>query len=322
MERLQKILARAGIASRRKCEELIVAGRVTVDGAVVRELGTKADPSASVIRCDGERIKAEAQMHFLVNKPQGLICSNVPERGYPCVVDLIQGVEQRLFTVGRLDVESEGLVIVTNDGALANRLAHPRYGVAKTYVVEVDGLIAAEDVAKLRKGVYLAEGSVRFDEVSAKPFGRGKSSVRVVIRQGLNREIRRAFAAIDCRVRRLRRVAIGALTDADLKPGSYRKLTKPELAALEQGEALAPAEEATPKKRTPRAAPAKRGATTKKTSTAKRTATTRGAVAARGAATTKRAVTTKRGATTKRASTTKRGATTKRATTNKSRGRK
>jgi 23S rRNA pseudouridine2605 synthase len=250
MERLQKILARAGVASRRKCEELIVAGRVTVDGAVVRELGTKADAAASTIRCDGERIKAETPMHFLVNKPRGLVCSNVPEGGRPRVVDLIQGVEQRLFTVGRLDVESEGLVIVTNDGALANRLAHPRYGVAKTYVVDVDGTLTPEEIAKLKKGVYLAEGAVRFDDISSRSAGRGKSSVRVIIRQGLNREIRRAFAALGHRVRRLRRIAIGPLTDADLQPGSHRKLTADELAALDHDEAAPRPGRGRPRKRT------------------------------------------------------------------------
>jgi len=250
MERLQKILAKAGIASRRKCEELITAGRVTIDGTVVRELGTKADPATSLIRCDGERIKTEAPLHFLVNKPRGLVCSNAPEGGRNSVVGLIHGVEQRLFTVGRLDVDSEGLVIVTNDGALANRLAHPRYGVAKVYAVEIDGALTAESLAKLKKGVYLAEGVVRFDEVSSHPAGRGRSSVRVVIRQGLNREIRRAFAALGHRVRGLRRTAIGRLTDSDLQPGAYRKLTAEELAMLGEDAVVTRARRRRPKRRT------------------------------------------------------------------------
>jgi len=249
MERLQKILAKAGIASRRKCEELITAGRVTIDGTVVRELGTKADPATSLIRCDGERIKTEAPLHFLVNKPRGLVCSNAPEGGRNSVVGLIHGVEQRLFTVGWLDVDSEGLVIVTNDGALANRLAHPRYGVAKVYAVEIDGALTAESLAKLKKGVYLAEGVVRFDEVSSRPAGR-RSSVRVVIRQGLNREIRRAFAALGHRVRGLRRTAIGRLTDSDLQPGAYRKLTAEELAMLGEDAVVTRARRRRPKRRT------------------------------------------------------------------------
>jgi len=240
MERLQKILASAGIASRRKCEELITAGRVTVDGAVVRELGTKADAATSDIRCDGERVRPDRPLYFLVNKPRGLVCSNAPERGRARVVDLVRGVEQRLFTVGRLDVDSEGLVIVTNDGALANRLAHPRYEVPKVYVVEIDGSLTPEEVRKLKKGVYMANGVARFDEVSTRPAGRNRSGVRVVLRQGLNREVRRAFAALGHRVRRLRRVAIGRLTDDSLEPGEYRKLTARDLAALTDGEDAPP----------------------------------------------------------------------------------
>ena len=238
MERLQKILARAGIASRRKCEELITAGRVTVDGEVVRELGTKADLSASVVCGDGERVKAPALSYFLVNKPRGVVCSNATDGGHPRVVDLFRGVDRRLFTVGRLDVESEGLLIVTTDGELANRLAHPRYGVPKTYVVDIDGVLGVDEIAQLKRGVHLAEGSVRFAELRAKPAGRNRSSVRVVLRQGLNREVRRAFAALGHRVRRLRRVAIGRLSDPGLRPGKYRKLSAGELAMLREDTGL------------------------------------------------------------------------------------
>lgn len=234
IERLQKILARAGVAARRKCEEYITAGRVSVDGKVVRELGAKADASKNIVCCDGERVKAEPQLYFLMNKPRNVVCSNAPEGGRTRVIDLIPGVEQRLFTVGRLDVDSEGLIIVTNDGELANRLAHPRYETEKVYQVEIDGVLTPADIAKLRKGVHLAEGVVRFEQVSSKHVGRERSLVKVVIRQGLNREIRRAFAATGHRVRRLRRVAIGRISDADLRPGAYRKLSEKELAMLRQ----------------------------------------------------------------------------------------
>jgi len=232
MERLQKILARAGIASRRKCEEYITAGRVSVDGKVVRELGARADPNTSVICCDGERVRLQPMLYYLVNKPRGVVCSNAPEAGRPRVIDLFKGVEQRLFTVGRLDVDSEGLLIVTNDGGFANRLSHPRYGVPKVYEVEIDGVLAPENVAKLKKGVHFAEGVVRLSEIKPGRAGRTRSAVRVVLRQGLNREIRRAFAAVGHRVRRLRRVAMGRLSDERLRPGAYRKLTATEVAML------------------------------------------------------------------------------------------
>jgi len=242
MERLQKVLARAGIASRRKCEEYIVAGRVTVDGKVVRELGTKVDPRRSEIRCDGARLKAQPFIYFLVNKPQGVICSNASEAGRTRLVDLVGSVEQGLFTVGRLDVESEGLILLTNDGELANRLAHPRYEVPKVYVVDIDGALADEQLARLKKGVHLAEAVVRFDEVTVEGGGRDRSRLRVVVHQGVNREVRRAFAALGHEVRRLRRVAIGGLSDPDLRPGAYRQLSARELADLRRSVGLLEAE--------------------------------------------------------------------------------
>ena len=251
MERLQKILARAGVASRRKCEEYITAGRVTVDGKVVRELGAKADPETSIVRFDGEPIKPEKRLYYLVNKPRGMICTNATDTGKPRVIDLLGSVEQRLFTVGRLDVDSEGLLIVTNDGDFANRLAHPRYGVARTYAVELDGTVTAETLAKLRKGVRLAEGRVRFSEVSARSAGRGRTQARVVLHQGMNREIRRAFAALGHRVRRLRRVAISSLSDSRLKAGASRRLKPDELEMLlgSTGQATAPKKRAAPRKK-------------------------------------------------------------------------
>jgi len=232
MERLQKVLARAGIASRRKSEEYILAGRVTVDGKVVRELGTKVDPAVQDVRCDGERLRPEPKLYFLVNKSRGMVCSNSSESGHKRVVDLFRSVEQRLFTVGRLDVDSEGLLIVTNDGEFANRLMHPRYGVQRVYSVEIDGVLSEEGRAKLLKGVHLAEGPVRFEAVEAKALGRERSVARVVLRQGVNREIRRAFARLGHRVRHLKRVAIGRLSAPELRPGAFRKLTPKELAML------------------------------------------------------------------------------------------
>ena len=232
MERLQKVLAQAGIASRRKCEEYITAGRVSIDGSVVRELGVKVDPLQSIIRVDGQRLKAEPPLYLLVNKPRGVLSSDAPEEGHPRVVDLVRGIEQRLFLVGRLDLDSEGLIILTNDGALANRLAHPRYEVPKTYAVEIDGSLAPEEIDRMQKGVHLAEGAVRFEEVRVRRAGRERSSVLVVLRHGMNREIRRVFARLGHPVRRLRRVAIGRLSDPALEPGDYRKLTPREVEVL------------------------------------------------------------------------------------------
>jgi 23S rRNA pseudouridine2605 synthase len=238
MERLQKLLARAGIGSRRKCEDYITAGRVTVDGEVVRELGAKADPETSAVCCDGEPIKLQPTVHYLVNKPRGMVCSHAAQGDRPRVFDLFRGFAQRLFTVGRLDMDSEGLLIVTNDGTLAHRLTHPRYGVPRVYEVEVDGVVSRDEVARLKSGIRLSDGRARFDEIEARPVGRGRSRARVVLRQGINREIRRAFAALGHRVRRLRRVQIGRLSDRGLAPGEYRKLSPAELHLLREDAGL------------------------------------------------------------------------------------
>jgi 23S rRNA pseudouridine2605 synthase len=233
MERLQKILARAGIASRRKCEDLITAGRVTIDGQVVRELGTKADLAQNDIRCDGQPVRPERFVYYLVSKPRGMECTHgQPGSDRPSVFELFTGVSQRLFAVGRLDVDSEGLLIVTNDGGFANRIAHPRYGVSKTYEVTLDALPTDEQIAELKSGVYLSDGKVRFAEIGVRRLGRDRAVARVVLRQGLNREIRRAFAALGLKVRRLRRVAIGGLTDSRLRPGHRRKLSQQEIGQL------------------------------------------------------------------------------------------
>lgn len=235
MERLQKVLARAGVDSRRKCEEYITTGRVTVDGKVARELGTKVDPQEQVIRCDGQLVRSEPPVYFLLNKPQGFVCSAVRQGEARSVMEIFKSINQRLFTVGRLDVDSEGLIIVTNDGELANRLAHPRYQVAKEYVVDINGVVTREAIAKLKKGVHLSDCVVRFDSVEAKSFEHSRAVARVVLREGLNREIRRAFAALGMEVRRLRRVAIGPVQDDTLKPGQFRLLTPRELELIRKG---------------------------------------------------------------------------------------
>ncbi len=157
-QRLQKVLAAAGIGSRRKCEELILTGRVEVDRQVVTQLGAKADPARQEIRLDGLPLPRPRLVHYLVHKPVGVVSTNYDQSGRPRVIDLLPLRDERLFAVGRLDMSSEGLILVTNDGELANRLTHPRYGVEKTYQVEVAGQIERADLEAMQKGVHLAEG--------------------------------------------------------------------------------------------------------------------------------------------------------------------
>ncbi|MEW6356061.1 MAG: pseudouridine synthase [Planctomycetota bacterium] len=230
--RLQKILADAGIGSRRRCEQLIMEGRISVRGKVVTELGTKADANADDIRFDGAPLRAEQKVYFIVNKPRGYICSSASE-GKKRVIDLLaERIPQRIYPVGRLDVDSEGLIILTNDGALANRLAHPRYGVEKTYLVKVEGRPDAKDLEKLSKGIYLAEG--RTAGIQAHIGGRdGRFTwLEVVLREGKNREVRRVLVRLGYSVKRLRRTAIAGIEDPRLKPGEFRRLTRTEVDRL------------------------------------------------------------------------------------------
>lgn len=238
MERLQKVLARAGVASRRKSEEYITTGRVKVDGEVIRELGTKVDPESQVITCDGERVRPEPLIYLLLNKPTGVVCSTEPDGGHTPISALVRNIEQRVFPVGRLDEDSEGLILLTNDGRLANRLAHPRYEVPKTYEVDIDGPLSQRQAKALKSGVRLSDGVARFDSLDVEPAGGGRYRARVVLHQGLNREIRRAFSALGRRVLRLRRVAIGRLEADDLRPGDCRKLRAYELALIREDAGL------------------------------------------------------------------------------------
>jgi 23S rRNA pseudouridine2605 synthase len=233
-ERVQKVLAAAGLGSRRECELLIEQGRVMVDGRVVTRLGTRVDPERQNIRVDGEAVQSERRVYYLLNKPKGFLSTNFDPSGRPRAVDILKGVPQRLFSVGRLDRESDGLLLLTNDGELTNRLTHPRYGVPKTYVVQVAGRPTSEDLAKMRKGVYLSEGKVAVDSVRSKG-SRGRSMLlEIVLSEGRNREIRRMLAKLGHKVMRLTRTAIGPVTDRGLQPGEFRKLRPDELQLLRQ----------------------------------------------------------------------------------------
>ncbi|HVU89568.1 MAG TPA: pseudouridine synthase [Pirellulales bacterium] len=230
-ERLQKVMARAGVGSRRQCEELIAAGRVQIDGRAVTELGTKVARGQQVV-VDGTPLGNVRLVHYVVNKPVGVVSTNFDPSGRPRVIDLLPQINERLFAVGRLDMSSEGLILVTNDGELANRLAHPRYGVEKTYLVQVAGTPDREVIATLRRGVHLAEGLARATQVRVKKTLTHSSLLEIVLSEGKNREIRRILAKVGHKVLRLKRIAIGPVRLAQLPSGEFRPLTPEELKEL------------------------------------------------------------------------------------------
>jgi len=230
--RLQKVLAAAGLGSRRQCEELILAGRVEVDHEVVTELGTRVDPVGQQVRVDGVPLRQSKRVCYALNKPVGVVCTNRDPAGRPRAVDLVPSHRGRLFTVGRLDLSSQGLILVTNDGELANRLTHPRYGVEKTYRVLVAGHVTLEVVAKLRRGVHLAEGLAQAKEVRLQRRYKQSTILEMVLSEGRNREIRRLLARLGHKVLRLERIAIGPVRLGKLPPGRHRQLTRTELDAL------------------------------------------------------------------------------------------
>jgi len=231
-ERLQKVLAAAGVGSRRACEELIAAGRVTVDGRRAT-LGDKVDPAAAVIHVDGERIVTDARLVYIaMNKPRGVVSTMDDERGRAALADYLGPVEQRVFHVGRLDADSEGLLLLTNDGALAHRLTHPSYGVAKTYVCEVSGPIPRGLGKRLLAGVALDDGPATVDAFRVVDAIGRTALVEVVLHEGRKHIVRRLFAEVGHPVSRLVRTAIGPVRLGDLKPGRTRRLTNAEVAAL------------------------------------------------------------------------------------------
>lgn len=230
-DRLQKVLAAAGVGSRRDCETLITEGRVTVDGKVVTELGTKVDPSACDIAVDGEALRKPRRIYYAVNKPVGVVTTNLDPSGRTRVIDLVP-TEERVFAVGRLDRASEGLIIVTNDGALADRVTHPRYGLEKTYQVRIAGSISDEDVQKLRHGIHLSDGFARVVSLRIRGSHKQSTDLEIVLNEGKNREIRRILARVGHKVLTLRRTAVGPLKLADLEPGECRKLSNGEVKEL------------------------------------------------------------------------------------------
>lgn len=233
MERLQKVLAHAGVASRREAERIIQEGRVTVDGEVVTELGTKVDTTVNRVEVDGVSIRPEQKAYFLFHKPRGVLCTNAPVAGKRRVIDFFAGRRERLYPVGRLDAESEGLIIVTNDGELANRVAHPRYGVPKTYRVLVKSKVEDDHLARLRSGIYLSEGRTSPARVRLSHRSNTETVLELSLHEGRHHEVRRMLATLGFRVSRLRRVAIGGVSDPKLRAGEWRPLTVREIEKLQ-----------------------------------------------------------------------------------------
>ena len=230
-QRLQKVLAAAGIDSRRKCEQLILSGVVRVNRKLVDKLPAFVDPEKDVITVNGKKVRAARKVYFLLNKPKGVICTNRDPAGRKKAIDLVYSAE-RIFCVGRLDADTTGLIILTNDSELANRLSHPRYGLAKTYVVAVKGQIAGEQIEKLKTGVWLSEGKTGRASVKILKRGHKESLIDVTIRQGLNRQVRRMLAKVGLPVKSLTRTRIGKLNARGLGVGKFRPLTKSEIAYL------------------------------------------------------------------------------------------
>ncbi|MGH3682261.1 MAG: pseudouridine synthase [Natronosporangium sp.] len=230
--RLQKVLAAAGVGSRRVCEDLIAEGRVTVDG-VVATLGDKVDPATAVIHVDGDRVAADPRLVYLAfNKPRGVVSTMDDERGRAALADYLGGVDSRVFHVGRLDADSEGLLLLTNDGELAHRLTHPSYGVAKTYLCQVPGPVPKAVRRSLLAGVPLEDGPAKADAFRVVDTAGRSALVEIVLHEGRQHIVRRMLAYVGHPVSRLVRTAVGPVTLGGLKPGRIRSLTRTELAAL------------------------------------------------------------------------------------------
>jgi 23S rRNA pseudouridine2605 synthase len=248
-ERIQKVLARAGVASRREAERLISEGRVAVNGRVIHEFGVKVDPRMDEIRVDTLLVSSSAaaadsdRVYLLLNKPKGVLCTVKDTHGRPTVLDLVPPrAGRRLYPVGRLDEDSEGLVLMTNDGELTARLTHPRYAVPKTYDVRVKGRLTPEHAREFEAGVWLSEGKTGRSRVAILKPGFEVTHVAVTLHEGRNREIRRAFEKLGFPVLSVKRIQIGPIVSRGLRPGSYRPLDAEEIAelrAVAEGRAVA-----------------------------------------------------------------------------------
>lgn len=240
--RLQKVLSQAGIASRRVAERMIIDGRVEVDGRIVTELGTRVDPDTAQIRVDGTRVLMDDSMVYLaINKPKGMHSTMSDDRGRPCVGDLVEHRvrgTKNLFHVGRLDADTEGLLLLTNDGELAHRLMHPSYEIPKTYLATVAGSVPRGLGKTLRAGIELDDGPAALDDFAVVDAVPGKTLLRVTLHEGRKRIVRRLLAAAGFPVEALVRTDIGSLTLGDQRPGSIRALTRKEIGELQKAVGL------------------------------------------------------------------------------------
>ncbi|MDR7086815.1 23S rRNA pseudouridine2605 synthase [Aeromicrobium panaciterrae] len=231
--RLQKALAQAGLGSRRRCDDMIAHGRVEVNGEIIDQMGSRVDPLTDVIRVDGKRIPPpNDHAYVLLNKPRGIVTSMADEHGRPDLSSLLKGREDRLFHVGRLDTDTSGLLLLTNDGDLAHKLAHPSFEITKTYVALVDGNVADTVAATLKAGIELDDGPAIVDRFLVKDRSRGKSIVELDIHMGRNRIVRRMLDAVGHPVIELNRSAFGPLDLRGLAAGAMRNLSREELGAL------------------------------------------------------------------------------------------
>jgi len=237
-ERLHKVLARAGVASRRHVEQMILEGHIKVNGKVVEELGVQIDPDEDHVSVDGKRVRISSEqigerVYFLLNKPPRVLSTAKDDRERKTVIDLVAGAEQcRIYPVGRLDYDAEGALLLTNDGELTNQLIHPRHKVKKVYMVKVKGVPAEEKLAKLRRGIYLEDGPTGPCQIDVIKKAKVNTWVQVVLTQGKNRQIKRMFWRIEHPVQRIVRTHFAGLTTEGLEVGQYRALTKRELQYL------------------------------------------------------------------------------------------
>lgn len=231
--RLQKLLAQSGIASRRKCEEIMLAGLVEVDGEVVTRLGTKVDPTTAVIRVDGKRLPPiSPHVYLVLNKPRGVVSTMSDPEGRRTLQDLVDDRPERLFHVGRLDTDTAGLILLTNDGDFAHRMAHPSFEVDKTYVAEVEGEVSKATLRQVEDGVMLEDGPVKVTKIKLVGEHKDRTIVELVIHEGRNRIVRRLLEHVGHPVRRLTRTRFGPVTLIGIKTGELRELTTDELGTL------------------------------------------------------------------------------------------
>jgi pseudouridine synthase len=230
--RLQKFLAEAGVGSRRHCERLMADGNVTVNGVPATTLGTKVEPGRDVVHALGRRVQPERRLYVALNKPAGVVCTNRDTHARQTAVDLLPDSLPRLYSVGRLDKDTEGLLLLTNDGNFSLRLTHPRYKMPKTYLVEVEGVLKSGTIARLLNGVSSEGERLRAEKISHVRPRRPHTELQVVLAEGKKRQIRRMLAAVGHPVTRLVRLAIGSFQLGDLKPGQWRHLSDEEVYKL------------------------------------------------------------------------------------------